>query len=97
MKIKISRMLMAAAALTLLSFNACEEIGEADCDIESESNIYTQRATAFAKNPSSAGCSSTKQAAIVLLNKLRNCEGGSDLINEGLTAWQNIDCSDYDY
>lgn len=96
MKTKGAKILMAIGAIALLTLNACEEAEAVGCDFVAESNTFSQRAQAFSNNPTSAGCSTTKQAALALLKKVRSCDGDQDgLVDQGVKAWEDIDCSDF--
>lgn len=61
-------------------------------DFDSELNNFQSKVNAFNANPTRSSCSSLKQSAITLMNKVRNCPGGEGA-TYAIQAWQDVDCN----
>lgn len=61
-------------------------------DFQAEWNNFNSKANSWATNPTKSGCSTLKQSAITLMDKVKNCPGGEGA-EDVIKHWQELDCS----
>lgn len=69
---------------------------EENCFPEAAGQAFQEKAAAYTANPSKSTCLAAKAAALVYLEKLKECPKVSNHITKIIEQWDDIDCKVFD-
>jgi len=69
---------------------------EENCFPEADGQAFQEKAAAYTANPSKSTCLAAKAAALVYLEKLKDCPKVSNQITKIIEQWDDIDCKVFD-
>ncbi len=85
-------LLLGLALVACSSDNQKEE----NCFPEADGQAFQEKAAAYTANPSKSTCLAAKAAALVYLEKLKDCPKVSNHITKIIEQWDDVDCNVFD-
>ncbi|MGG5577408.1 hypothetical protein ACPDHL_08710 [Myroides sp. C15-4] len=85
-------LLLGLALVACSSDNQKEE----NCFPEAAGQAFQEKAAAYTANPSKSTCLAAKAAALVYLEKLKDCPKVSSHITKIIEEWDDVDCNVFD-